>query len=98
MMTIVDADLRQHVERVCALGMGTSPQQQFVMALLDAWWVFYHLHGEETLAVRECVNILVSVELRPAVRQWYQDCDAHGMNPAAAAFRARLSQIAGETL
>jgi hypothetical protein len=51
--------------------------------------------GEESPLAAEAIEHLLSTELRPAVRHWYNRQGA-GMNENAMRFRERLSGLAGE--
>ena len=51
--------------------------------------------GEDSPRATEAVEHLLSPELRPALRQWYQRW-GDGMNENALCFRDRLSELAGE--
>jgi len=94
-VTILNQNLRQHFERVIALGTGVPLEERSIFALLDAWHRFQLIDGEDCPAAREAVEHLLSTELRPALRQWYRR-SGESMNPAAIAFRDRLGKTAGE--
>jgi len=66
-----------------------------VLGLLDAWQWFRLTEGENSLRATEAVEHLLSPELRPALRQWYQRWGDE-MNENALCFRDRLSELAGE--
>lgn len=53
------------------------------------------VEGEQSPRVAIVIQTLLSPEFRPSLRRWYQRC-GNNMNPAAIAFRARLSQLAEE--
>jgi len=96
-MNFVSPELRQHVERVCSCQVGMTKEHQFVTALMDAYGFFRFTRGEASEPAQESLRCLASLELRPAVRRWYQNGPTE-LNPAAAEFRLRLSEIAGEPL
>jgi hypothetical protein len=94
-MTFRDPQLKQHCERAEAVVKGCPAEQLPVLGLLDAWYWFRLTEGEESPRVAEAVEHLLSPELRPALRQWYQRLGAD-MNENADRFRDRLSELAGE--
>jgi hypothetical protein len=94
-MTFRDAKLQQHCERAAAIVSGCPAEQRPVLGLLDAWYWFHLTEGEQSPRVAEAVEHLLSPELRPALRQWYQRCGPD-MNENAISVRDRLSKLAGE--
>ena len=94
-MTFRDPQLKQHCERAAAVMKGCPAEHLPVLGLLDAWYWYCLIEGEESPRVAEAVELLLSPELRPALRQWYQRRGAH-MNENANQFRDRLSELAGE--
>lgn len=94
-MTIRDAQLQQHCERAASVVKGCPAEQLPVLALLDAWYWFQLIEGKESCRVAEAIEHLLSPELRPALRQWYQRWGTE-MNDNANQFRDRLSELAGE--
>lgn len=75
-----------------------SEEQQFVTAIIDANGFFRVTRGEDSEPAQESLRCLISPELRPALRRWYQSFGASPMNPVAADFRHRLSELIGEAL
>jgi hypothetical protein len=96
-MTLRDAQLQKRFERVISSVQGYPPDQVPVWALLDAWHWFRLIEGEESPRANEAIEILLSAELRPALRDWYRRL-GNQMNPFAMEFRDQLSAIAGENL
>lgn len=94
-MKFVVSQLQQHVERVYAVETGLPEDQLPVCGLLDACQWFTLTEGEHSPRVREALTHLLSSELRPSVRRWYQRY-GESMNPAAIEFRDRLAEMAGE--
>jgi hypothetical protein len=94
-MTINDPQLKAHVERVVRLMTGLPDETRPVCGLLDGYDWFCRADGAVSPQAREALHLLLSEELRPALRQWYQTC-GDKMNPAALEFRQRLSGLAGE--
>lgn len=85
------------MERVCRFQSDLSEEHQFVTALFDAYGFFRLTRGEDSEPAQEAIRSLTSLELRLAVRRWYQN-GAGPLNPVAAEFRLHLSKLAGETL
>ena len=96
-MTIQDPELRAHVDRIAAIAAGLPKVLRPVCGLMNACDFYSRARGPDSAQVREAVEWLVSEELRPALRSWYQRC-GDDMNPAALEFRQRLSELAGERL
>jgi hypothetical protein len=94
-MTFRDPKLQAHCERVTALVSDCPVEQRPVLGLIDALYWFRLVEGEDSPRVAEALEHLLSAELRPALRQWYQRWGSH-MNEAAIEFRDRLSDLAGE--
>jgi hypothetical protein len=94
-MTVIDAQLEAHVARVVNLMTSLPEELRPVCGLLDGCYYFGLIEGVESSRAREALDLLLSAELRPALRQWYQNCGSN-MNPAALEFRERLSGLAGE--
>jgi len=94
-MTINDPELKAHVTRAVELMTSLPEDLRPVCGLLDSCYYFGLVKGAESSQAREALDLLLSTELRPALRQWYQRCGSN-MNPAAVEFRERLSDLAGE--
>ena len=94
-MTFRDPKLQQHCERAAAVVTGCPTEQLPVLGLLDAWYWFRTVEGEDSPRAAEAIEHLLSAELRPALRQWYQRF-GDGMNENALRFRDRLSELARE--
>jgi len=90
-----DLQLKQHVERAASVMTGCPVEQLPVLGLLDAWHWFRLTEGEESPRAAEAIEHLLSPELRPALREWYQRWGTD-MNENATSFRDRLSKLAGE--
>ena len=94
-MTFRDPKLQQHCERAAAVVKGCPPEQLPVLGLLDAWYWFHLTEGEDSPCAAKAIEHLLSPELRPALRQWYQRFGSD-MNEKVISFRDRLSRLAGE--
>ncbi len=64
---------------------------------MDAYDWYAQVDGADSTQAHEALELLLSEELRPALRGWYQRW-GNDMNPAALEFRQRLSGLAGEKL
>jgi hypothetical protein len=79
-----------------ALPVGNlSGEERPVFALMDAYGWFRLIDGEHSAKIEEIVELLLSPELRPALRSWYKRC-GNRMNPTAMDFREHLSKLSGE--
>jgi hypothetical protein len=94
-MTFRDPKLQEHCERAVAIVAGCPSQQRPVLALLDACDYFRRIEGENSPRFAEALEHLLSAELRPALREWYQRF-GNNMNPTALRFRDQLGKLAGE--
>jgi len=94
-MIFRDRKLQQHCERAAAVVTGCPAEQLPVLGLMDAWYWFRLTEGEDSPRVAEAIEHLLSAELRPALRQLYQQA-GDKMNENAVRFRDRLSELAGE--
>jgi len=94
-MRFRDAQLEKHFERVVTKVHGCPTEQLPVCGLLDAWHWFCLIEGEGSPRAGEAIELLLSPELRPALRSWYRRFGDQ-MNPFAIEFRDQLSEIAGE--
>ncbi len=94
-MTFRDPKLQQHCERAAVVVKGYPPEQLSVLGLMDAWYWFDLVEGQDSPRAAEAIEHLLSSELRPALRQWYRDA-GDSMNENALRFRDRLSELAGE--
>jgi hypothetical protein len=94
-MTVSDPNLKAHIERVGALMTSLPEDQRSVCGALDALSWFSLTEGENSNRATEALALLLSDDLRPPLRRWYQ---THGdeMNPAAIQLREKLSSLAGE--
>ena len=94
-MTFRDAELQKRFERVISTAQHCPPDQLPVCALLDACQWFRLIDGDRSPRSTEAIELLLSPELRPALRDWYRRF-GHEMNPFAIEFRDLLSALAGE--
>ena len=94
-MKFADPLLQRYVDRASAAVTGLPADQLPIFGLLDACQYFSRTDGEDSPRVREALAHLLSPELRPALRSWYQRC-GDDMNLAAIKFREYLAKVAGE--
>jgi hypothetical protein len=96
-LTFRDAQLQKRCERVISTARDCPPDQLPIHALLDACNWFRLIEGEESPRSAEAIELLLSPELRPALRDWYRRM-GDDLNPFADEFREQLSELAGERL
>lgn len=90
-----DPELRERLHRMSARDVGLPPELRPVFALMDACDFYGLLEGRESAKVQEVIRLLISEDLRPALRKWYQG-SGDSLNPWATQFRERLGELAGE--
>ena len=73
----------------------SDEQQRQIGSLMATFGWFRRAEGEQSLRTQETKELLLSKEMRPALRHWYQHF-GNKMNPAAMEFREHLSELAGE--
>ena len=95
-MTFRDQKLQKHVAGATVVITGLPDDQLPVCGLLDAWYWFRVTEGADSPRAAEAIEHLLSSELRPVLRRWYQR-HRDDMNENAINFRDRLSELAGET-
>ncbi|HSU57614.1 MAG TPA: hypothetical protein VLT36_26465 [Candidatus Dormibacteraeota bacterium] len=69
--------------------------QRQICGLLAAFDWFRLIEGDQSPRVQEARDILLSAEMRPALRRWYRRF-GNNMNPAAMELREQFTQLAGE--
>jgi hypothetical protein len=94
-VNIRDPELRRHVAQASAAVGGLPDALRPVFGLMSGIDLFRHTEGEESSRVAEAVTLLLSEDLRPALRLWYQSF-GNNMNQAAVEFRDHLSRLAQE--
>jgi hypothetical protein len=88
------------LERVYELNFRAVPasiaeDQRQICGLFAAWDWFRLIEGEQSPRVQEARDLLLSPEMRPALRRWYRSA-GNKMNPSAIHVREQLSELAGE--
>jgi hypothetical protein len=97
MMNFTDPQLQQCYDGQPVEAGGDFADLRQVRALIATHDTFQMLEGDHSARVHETIERLLSAELRPELRRWYQRRGA-GTNSAAVEFRERLSRLAGERL
>jgi hypothetical protein len=69
--------------------------QRQICGLLAGFDWFRRIEGEKSPPAHEARDILLSPEMRPALRRWYRRF-GDNMNPAAIELREQFTQLAGE--
>ena len=95
-MVVTDPQLKAHVEQVVLLMTKLPAELRPVCGLMDACDYFTRIEGEHSTRSKEALKLILSEDIRPALRLWYQ-MSGDNMNPAAVQFRERLSVLTGET-
>jgi hypothetical protein len=94
-MKFRDQQLQQHYDKTIVCVSNCPAEQLPILALLDALYWFQLIEGEQSSKVQELLEKLLSPELRPALRAWYQRF-GDNINTGALKFREQLSVLAGE--
>ena len=81
------------------LTRGFSYEERQVFALMDIYFWFQTTEGRQAAKAQEIVSYLLSPELRPAVRSFYQEHAQRNPQPHTSPFtefRDYLGELAGE--
>lgn len=95
-MNFKDAQLRKCYDGQLAEAAEVPGDLRRVHALIATHDWFQMLEGSHSLRVHETIEHLLSPELRPGLRRWYQRPGVE-TDYAAVEFRDRLSRLAGES-
>ncbi|RYD64752.1 MAG: hypothetical protein EOP84_32475 [Verrucomicrobiaceae bacterium] len=68
-MIFTDRTLQKHYEKATAAITGCPADQLPIFGLFDAYQYFAITEGEDSTAVRETLDHLLSADLRPALRE-----------------------------
>ena len=96
-MTFRDTQLQKSYDRNLSEANDTSEESRQVRALMATHDLFQMLEGPHSARVHETIEHLLSPQLRPGLRRWYQ-CSSPDKDSATVEFREQLSQLAGERL
>ena len=94
-MNFRDAQLQKCYDVQLVEAGEASEDLRQVCALIATHDLFQMLEGDHSKRVHETIENILSAELRPELRRWYQRHEA-GMDHATVEFRERLSHLAGE--
>jgi len=92
-----DTQLQQCYERNLLDARDTFGDLRQVRALIGTHNLFQMLEGSHSTRVHETMEHLLSAQMRPRLRQWYQRSGAE-TDSATVEFREQLSRLAGERL
>jgi len=92
-----DAQLQKCYDGQLIAAGETSDELRQVCALIATHDLFMAFKGAHSARVHETIEHLLSAQLRPALRRWYQRTGA-GTDSATLEFRDQLSRLAGERL
>lgn len=96
-MNFTDPQLQKCYETSFAAVPDLPGEQRQVSALIAAHDLFRMLEGPHSSRVHEAIEHLLSPEMRPGLRHWYQRSEAEN-RPGGGALRDHLSQLTGEKL
>lgn len=96
-MNFEDAQLQKCYDGQLAEAGETSEGLRQVRALIATHDMFQMFEGTHSARVHETIERLLSAQMRPALRRWYQRPGAT-TDCAAVEFRDQLSHLAGERL
>ena len=95
-MTFRDSTLEHHYLRnFDAAKSIVDESQRQICGLLAAYDLLRRMEGEQSPSATEARELLLSGEMRPALREWYRRA-GDKMNPEAMRIREYFSQLAGE--
>ena len=95
-MTFRDPKLQAHFDEAMKFDRGCPPEERPVRALIDAYYRFEIEDGADSPRAREAAEQVLSSELRPALRSWYQRMGSR-IHGHAVQVRERLGKMAGES-
>lgn len=96
-MNFRDTQLQKYYDQNLNEATEASEDLRQVRALLATHDVFQMFEGPHSARVHETIDHLLSAEMRPALRRWYQRPGAE-TDSATLEFRDQLSRLTGERL
>jgi hypothetical protein len=96
-MNFEDHQVRECYERNLSEMAGSTDAVREVSALIATHDFFQMLEGPHSSRVHETMDLLLSLELRPRLREWYRRSNAD-LNATELVFRSELNVLAGEKL
>ncbi len=95
--TFRDRQLQRHYDQSLNEASDASEDLRQVRALIATHDVFQMFEGPHSARVHEAIEHLLSAEMRPGLRRWYQRPGAE-TDSVTLEFRDQLSQLTGERL
>ena len=95
-MNFEDPHVRECYQRYL-LEMAATDAAPEVSALIATHDFFQRMEGPHSMKVHQTMDLLLSLELRPRLREWHRRSNAN-LNAAELAFRSQLNALAGEQL
>ena len=92
-----DRQLQRHYDQNLGEASDASEDLRQVRALIATHDVFQMFEGPHSARVHEAIEHLLSAEMRPGLRRWYQRPRAE-TDSATLEFRDQLSRLTGERL
>lgn len=92
-----DRQLQKLYDQSLSEAGDASEDLRQVRALIATHEVFQLFEGPHSVRVHETIEHLLSVEMRPGLRRWYQRPGA-GTDSSTLEFRDQLSRLTGERL
>lgn len=96
-MNFRDTQLQKHYDQNLSEVTEAPEDLRQVRALIATHDVFQMFEGPHSARVHETIEHLLSAEMRPGLRRWYQRPGAE-TDSATLEFRDQLSQLTGERL
>jgi hypothetical protein len=96
-MNFRDTQLQKCYDQNLSEASDASEDLRQVRALIATHDVFQTFEGPHSARVHETLEILLSADMRPGLRRWYQRPGAE-TDFATLEFRDQLSQLTGERL
>ena len=96
-MNFRDRQLQKHYDQSLSEASDASEDLREVRALIATHDVFQMFEGPHSARVHETIEHLLSAQMRPGLRRWYQRPGA-GADSATLEFRDQLSRLTGERL
>jgi hypothetical protein len=91
-----DEEIQKRFDRIMSLQVaGLADEQRPILALMTIHGSFGRTYGWQSQQVQEIIEHLLSPEMRPALRIWYERA-GNNMNEVAIDFRESLCKLAGE--
>jgi hypothetical protein len=96
-MNFRDRQLQKYYDQSLSEASNVSKDLGPIQALIAMQDVFQMFEGPHSARVHETLEHLLSAQMRPGLRRWYQRPGAQ-TDPAEVEFRDQLNQLTGERL